>query len=257
MNEKELVTYYNKFNEDKRLTTKHGTVEYLTAMKYIHDYLKENDKIIEIGAGTGRYSISLSNEGYDVTAIELVKHNLRVIEKKDSSINCILGNAINLSMIKDNSYDMVILFGPMYHLISYEEKLKALNEAKRIVKENGIILISYCMNEYCVLTYGFMNNHINECINNNSLDKNFHCISNNHDLYSMVRIEDIDKLKNDSKLTRIKIVAQDGPAEYMKSVINKMDDKTFNNFMKYHLSTCERYELLGASRHILDILKKD
>lgn len=257
MNEKELINYYNKFNEDKRLDTKHGMIEYITAMKYIHDYLKPGNRIIEIGAGTGKYSVSLSNEGYDVTAVELVKHNLRVIESKNSSVKCVLGNAIDLSSFDDNSFDIVILFGPMYHLISYEDKLEALNEAKRIVSKDGFIFISYCMNEYCILTYGFIENHINECISNNMVDEDFNCISRKNDLYSMVRIEDINSLKNDAKLTRVKIISQDGPSEYMKSIINKMDDNTFNNFIKYHFSTCERYELLGASRHILDILKKD
>lgn len=258
MNEKELINYYNKFNEEKRLTTKHGQVEYLTAMKYIHDYIKnKSNKIIEIGAGTGRYSVALSNEGYDVTAVELVKHNLRVIESKNSNVKCFLGNAIDLSKFEDNSFDAVLIFGPMYHLIKVEDKIKALNEAKRIVKKNGLIFISYCMNEYAVLTYGFKENHIIECKNNNLIDDNYHCISKNNDLYSMVRIEDIDMIKNSCNLKRIKIISQDGPAEYMKSIINKMDNETFDEFMKYHLSICERYELLGSSRHILDILKKE
>ena len=75
MNEKNLIEYYNKFNEDKRLTRRHGIVEFTTAMKYIEKYLSkfENPKIIDIGAGTGKYSIKLANKGYDVTAVELVK----------------------------------------------------------------------------------------------------------------------------------------------------------------------------------------
>ena len=56
MNEENLKTYYNKFNEDKRLDTKHGQIEYLTSIKYIEKYLKKEDKIIDIGAGTGKYS---------------------------------------------------------------------------------------------------------------------------------------------------------------------------------------------------------
>ena len=65
MNEKNLITYYNKFNEDKRLTRRHGIIEYKTTMKYIHDYLNtmDNPKIIDIGSGTGAYSIPLANEG--------------------------------------------------------------------------------------------------------------------------------------------------------------------------------------------------
>ena len=142
MNEEKLIEYYNKFNEDKRLNTKHGQIEFLTAMKYLHNYLKPGDKILDVGAGTGRYSITLYNEGYNITAVELVKHNLRVLQKNEPNIKAYQGNATNLKF-DNNSFDIVLLFGPMYHLISEEDKIKALNEAKRVTKK--YIFISYCM----------------------------------------------------------------------------------------------------------------
>ncbi|MBQ9024619.1 MAG: class I SAM-dependent methyltransferase [Bacilli bacterium] len=255
MNEKELITYYNKFNEDKRLNTKHGQIEFLTSIKYIEKYLKKNDKIIDIGAGTGKYSKYFYDKGYDVTAVELVKHNLRVIEEK--GINAILGNATNLSKFDDESFDITILFGPMYHLISMDEKIKALKEVKRITKTGGYIFVSYCMNEYALITHGFIDNNIKESISNNLIDNNYKITPKENDLYSFVRIEDIDYLKDIVNLKREKIVSQDGPTEYIKKTINKMDEETFNIYLNYHLSICERKELLGSGRHILDILKKD
>ena len=257
MNEENLINYYNKFNEDKRLNTRHGHVEYITTLKYIHDYLKENDKIIEIGAGTGKYSCSLANEGYDVTAVELVKHNLKVIEKNNNKVKTILGNAINLKQIEDNTFDLTLLLGPMYHLITKEEKIKALNEAKRITKKNGIIMVSYCMNDYAILTHGFRDNYIKESIKNKEVDENFHVSPKETDLYSRLTIDDIDELNKLTNLERIKIISPDGPSNYMRSTLNKMDKKTFDLFIKYHLKTCERLDLIGAGAHTLDILKNN
>lgn len=254
MNEENLIKYYNKFNEEKRLDTRHGRVEYLTAMKYIHKYLKDKDKIIDIGAGTGKYSKALMDEGYDVLAVELVKHNLRQIEKKN--VKCILGNATNLSKIKDCAFDITLLFGPMYHLITMEDKIKALNEAKRITKKNGYIFISYCMNEYALITYGFIEGNIRGSIESGLVDENFKITPKNDDLYSFVRLEDINYLKDITGLQRVKILSQDGCAEYIKKAINKMNEEDFNLFLDYHYHICERGDLLGASRHILDILKK-
>lgn len=258
MNEENLIIYYNKFNEDKRLTHRHGIVEYTTTMKYIKEYLKKmnNPKIIDVGAGTGKYSVALANEGYDITAVELVKHNLMTLKAKNSLVKAYLGNATNLTMFKDNSFDMVLLFGPLYHLIDKEDKLKALKEAKRLVKDDGVILVSYYMNEYAIITHGFKDNNILSAIKNKEVDENYHVTPKKTDLYSMVRLEDIDELNKLSGLKRIKILAQDGPSDYIRPIINKMDDQTFNEYIKYHLSICERYELLGASSHVLDILKK-
>ena len=254
MNEENLIKHYNKHNEDKRLKTRHAQVEYTTGLTYIKKYLSKGSSILDVGAATGAYSIPLYNDGYNVTAFELVKHNLKEIEIKEPNIKCIQGNAIDLSKFNDNTFNGVLLFGPMYHLISYEEKLQALKEAKRVVKLNGLIFISYCMNEYAVITHAFKERQILNV--KDELDENFKVLNKPTDLYTYVRLEDINKLMNDTHLERVKILSQDGPAEYLKREINSMNDEELDMLIKYHLSTCERHELLGAGRHILDILKK-
>lgn len=257
MNEKELIEYYNKFNEDKRLTRRHGKVEFIVTLKYIHDYLNKmnNPKIIDIGAGTGKYSIELSNQGYDVTAIELVKHNLSYIKKYDK-IKSYQGNAIDLSRFKDETFDLTLLFGPMYHLIDKKDKIKALNEAKRITKKDGIIMVAYIMNDYCILTHGFKDNNILNAIENKMIDDSFKCIKWDNNLYSVYRIEDIDKLNEKVNLNRIKIITPDGPANYMRNTLNKMSDKKFDKFIEYVLSISDRKDMIGSSAHTIDILKK-
>ena len=253
-----LEEHYGKFNEEKRLLRRHGQVEYITSMKYIHKYLEEFEtpKILDIGAGTGRYSVALCEEGYDVTAVELVKRNLGILKAKTSNVKAYLGNALNLKRFKDEEFDLTLLFGPMYHLYTFEDKLKALNEAKRVTKTGGVILVAYLMNEYGVISYGFKENHVVECRKDGRLNEDFHCVSEEKDLYDYVRLEDIDRLKDAADLERIQIISADGPTEYLRPVINAMDEETFKLFIEYHLSTCERYELLGAAAHTVDILRK-
>lgn len=255
----ELEKYYNKFCEDKRLTRRHGQVEYITSMKYIHKYLEKvkDAKILDVGAGTGRYSIQLANEGHDVTAVELVKYNLGILKSKGSSVKAYQGTALNLSRFAENTFDMTLVFGPMYHLYTIEDKIKALNEAKRVTKIGGVILVAYCMNEYSILTYGFKENNIRTSIDQGKVNETFHVVSEPEDLYDYVRIDDINRINEAASLERLQIIAADGPANYMRPVLNAMDEETYKIFIEYHLSTCERQDLLGASAHTLDILKKN
>lgn len=273
----ELEQYYNKFNEEKRLQSRHGQVEYHTTMHYIHHYLqlleqecqrtagkasaqaetekREPLKIIDIGAGTGRYSVALANEGYDVTAVELVKYNLGILKQKGANVKAYQGNALKLKRFADNSFDLALLFGPMYHLHSDAEHVQALSEAKRVVRPGGVLMVAYVMNDYSVIKYGFMENHIAARVKAGALTEDFQIRHNEKELYDYARIEQIDAWNAAAGLQRIQMFAPDGPADYIRPVLNAMDDETFALFLDYQLKNCERKELLGASSHTVDVLQ--
>lgn len=276
----ELEQYYNKFNEEKRLNSRHGQVEFRLSMKYIHEVIEstiesmrianlsadstepaaspqpQDIKILDIGAGTGRYSVALAEEGYDVTAVELVKYNLGILKKKNSSVKAMQGNALNLRKLNSNTFDVTLLFGPMYHLFGFEDKKKALLEAKRVTKPGGTILVAYCMNEYGVITYGFKERHVLECMKQGRFSDTFQTQSFPEHLYDYMRIEDINALNEACGLTRIKILSPDGPANYMRPFLNQLSDEEFEAFVQYQMAVCERPDLIGAGAHTLDILHK-
>ncbi len=254
-----LERYYNKFNEEKRLDSRHGQVEFVTTMRYIHACLDDigGKSILDVGAGTGRYCVPLAEEGFDVSAVELVRYNLGILKAKGSPVKAYQGNAMQLRRFEDGAFDLTLLLGPMYHLFTFEDKLKALSEAKRVTRPGGRILVAYCMNEYCVLTYAFKEGHIRECVTGHRLTEDYHAVSSPEELYDYVRLEDIDRLNDAAGLTRRKIISPDGPANYMRPVLNAMDEETFRYFLDYHLSVCERPELVGAGAHTLDILDRE
>lgn len=256
-----LDQYYSSYREDERLTVRHGQVEYLTTMKYIHETLQDDREksILEIGAGTGRYSVTLAREGYSVTAVELIRHNIEILQSKltgGEPIRVIQGNALDLSFLADDSYDLTLLLGPMYHLYSREDKLKALSEAVRVTKPGGTVMVAYCMNEPTVVMYVFGLSRLREIREKHMLTEDWHCISEPKDLFELIRTEEIAELDSEVPVRRVKLIAADGATNYMRDLIDGMDQATFEQWMAYHLTICERQDLVGASHHTLDILQK-
>ncbi len=83
-NESERVNRtYDLFHEDTRLNhSKAARVEFLTTVRYIERYLKEGDRILDIGAGAGEYSLYFARKGYEVSALELADANIAAFRKK-------------------------------------------------------------------------------------------------------------------------------------------------------------------------------
>jgi ubiquinone/menaquinone biosynthesis C-methylase UbiE len=263
MEENKLEEYYNNYDEEGRLLRKYGQVEYITTMKYIHylltDKKKEQCRILEVGAGTGRYAVSLAREGYRIDAVELIQHNLDILKSKIQPLDPIevkQGNALYLSCYKDEIFDMTLLLGPMYHLYTEEDKKKALREAIRVTKTGGYILVAYCMNEPTIIQFGFGKNLLRDYIKKDLISEDFHCRSKPEELFELVRTEDIKRLTKDLAVTRMNLIATDGATNYMRETIDDMDDELFELWIKYHLSICERQDLIGATHHSLDILRK-
>ena len=256
-----LAEYYQNYDEEGRLLSQRGQVEYLTTMKYIRECLSgvSDPKILEIGAGTGRYSVTLAKQGLNVTAVELVTHNLDILKSKlDGSepITVLQGNALDLSVLPDDAFDLTMLLGPMYHLFTRQDKLQALTEAVRVTKPGGSILVAYCMNEPTVIQYVFGANHLQEVLEADLLTPDWHCVSDPKEVFDLVRTEDIASLDAEVPADRVKLVATDGATKYNRALVDAMDAETFGKWMEYHFATCERQDLIGASHHTLDILRK-
>ena len=258
-----LIDFYNSYDEDSRLAAlKHGTVEFLTTMRYIEKYIRSDDRVIEIGAATGRYSHTLARQGYTVDAVELVEHNIEVFRKNtlpDEKITVTQGNALDLSAFPDNKYDITLLLGPLYHLYNDEDKRQALSEAIRVTKPGGVIFAAYVISDGSLIDEGFRLGgfSVAEYIKNGLLDPvTFAATSEPKDLFELVRKEDIDNLMSVFPVTRLHYVATDGCARLIRDSVNNMDNDTFELFLKYHFATCEREDLLGITSHSLDIFRK-
>ncbi len=250
-----IEKHYNKHPEDKRLLRRHGMVEFETTLHHLHRFLQPGQMILDIGAGTGRYTSALMAEGYQVKAVELVRRNIEVFLKREPSADVVQGDARNMPFLPTATADITLLLGPLYHLIGEEEKLKALTEAKRVTKPGGLIFVAYLMNEYSILSYCFEEERINDLLAKGVVDKDFHIQSQADELYDYVRLEDINRLDEQAGLERVTIFSPDGAADYMRTRLNQMSEETFARFIEYQKCISERPDLIGAGSHVVDVLR--
>lgn len=253
-----IIEYYNNYDEDGRLLKKNRLPEYLTTMKYIEKYLTPNSKIIEIGAGTGRYSLELADRGYDITAVELVPHNIEIMKKKvkpNHNIKIYEGNACNLSFIESDTYDIVLLLGPMYHLFTDEDKHRAISEAIRVAKRGGVIYASYCNNDTCMYKM-FYKKRILDYLDSGLIREDYHAVSSLNMVFELYRKPDIDELMKSHNVKRLHFVGVDMLSYLYSNKLNMLNKREFDEYMKFLSTICEREDMVGFSIHMLDIFKK-
>ncbi len=245
--------YTEEYNEDIRFEKDNmHKAEFILTYETIFKYLKPKMKILELGAGTGAYSLRLAKEGYDVTAVDLVNKNLDVLKskiKKNMNIKPILGDATNLSFLKNENFDLVLCLGPMYHL-NQKDRFKCLNESIKVCKKNGILIFAFISN-YLSLVDKFRKNDLVK--NKNKFDFNFRI---KDDVFSLVTIPEIENLFLKSNLKKIEMISPDGVSRLLRDEINKFNKNELDLWLKYLRKTANDPYLIGYGEHILYIAKK-
>ena len=256
-----LKQFYENYDEDSRLLSRYGSVEYRTTMRYIEKYLRPGMRVLEIGAATGRYSHTLARQGHRVDAVELLAHNIEAFKantQHGESVTITQGNATDLSAFADNTYDITLLLGPMYHLFTEEEQLAALSEAVRVTRKDGVVFAAYCGNDATILQFCFLRGMLKDEHYRALVDPvTFKAKSDPIDLFVLHRPEEICALRSRFAVTPLHLVASDGYANYMRAALTEMDEDLFEAYLRYHFATCERQDMLGYSNHYLDIFRKD
>jgi ubiquinone/menaquinone biosynthesis C-methylase UbiE len=163
--------YYSHFDEKNRLRNDNsGKLEYLMTMQILEKYLPGVDdgmnvthrqkartdsgagkkiSILDLGGGAGVYSFPLAKAGYEVTLADLSEDLLAMARKQKEEddlknlVSCDHVNATDLCSYKNDQFDVVLLFGPLYHLLENDERQKCVAEVYRVLKPCGKVFASF------------------------------------------------------------------------------------------------------------------
>ena len=246
-------------DEDKRLgRSRQGQLEYFTTMEYIHRYADKGSKVLEVGAGTGRYSIALAKEGMDVTAVELVEANLAVLRENSNGLENIRsyqGDAVDLSRFSDGEFDVTLFFGPMYHLYEADEVDRAIDEAIRVTRPGGVMLFAFLSVFGIMYSNYFQGNWAfgqKENFTDDYKLKHF-----KEQLFTGYDVTEFEQLFDEKPVEGITTAGVDGLLELIERRPDfAISDEDFESFKKWYLAFSEKRELLGSTNHLLYICRK-
>ena len=243
---------YRRYDEDSRLNRSNAArVEFLTTVRYIEKYLTPGAKILDVGAGAGEYSLYFARKGYEVSALELADANIAAFRAKmtdEDPIDLVQGNALDLSRYDSDTFDVVLLFGPLYHLHEEADKLRCIEEAKRVCKPGGKIFFAFISNDMVILT-------MQQCQDDYLMNGDYNKETFRLDDFPFV-FHTVDRCRALLGKAGIRIcheVASDGASELLQDLVNSLDDASYRQYLRYHFYICEKPEFLGMSNHLLFI----
>ncbi|WP_281819764.1 class I SAM-dependent methyltransferase [Vallitalea longa] len=264
-----VKNYYNDNAELEwnRLGNPYTNIEFRSSMYLIEKYFPETGYILDIGSGPGRYSLELLKKGYKLSLLDISNNELDIARDKIkeaglSSEGYHCKSALELDSFEDESFDGILLMGPLYHLHEEKDRMKVLKDTYRILKKDGVGLISY-INTWGALKAGvsefpeiFENiEYFQKYVNG---DLKLSCLEGFTESYFTIPSLALAEVKK----AGFKIVSYAGVESFLsglKAQINELYKnmpEVYENFMASAVKCCEMPQYRDATEHIHIIVKK-
>lgn len=257
------IRYYENYNEDIRLERDNAhRVEFITTTHILDNMIDKNSAILDVGAGTGKYSFYYADKGHTVMAVDLSPKNVQIMKEKlsksnsNKKINILSGNVLSLDHLEDESYDAVLCMGPLYHLDSHNERLKCIENCMKKLKKNGILAIAYinkfavCLSEIRRDKSILFGDRIENILNNGAQ------FGDSRDVFYFLSPIEIENIMSSFNINKLCNAATDGLAYMMGNILNNFTEDEFKAWINFHISTCMEESLLGSSLHGLYVCSK-
>ena len=248
-----------------RLKKDHPYEKYIT-VRMMERYIRPGNTILDIGGGPGHYAIHWAKRGHAVTLLDLSDENVRFAKKKARQygvkITALQGNALDLSRFPDDSFDTVFLMGPLYHLMNEETRLRAIREAKRVLKRGGCLFSSFIL-MFGGVIYGLRelpetilwpNEQVFYDIAAKGESIAFEAFT-----YSwMTTVRDAKELLSAVPGLRTETVfGQESILAPYKNVLSRSSKKIRQAFYDYALRFCEKEDYLTHTEHLMIVSRKE
>jgi len=253
-----IEEFYDKHVDIEWGRLERHPLEFEITKKHIDEIMGNNQLILDLGGGPGRYSFHYASLGHKVTLIDLSPANIEFAREKQKQLNIFLekaevGNAVSLANIEDDYFDVVFCMGPLYHLISEMDRRSVINECKRVCKKQGFIIFSFItkMAQTISVIQKFperieewtetLIKGIEERINNTQFDGGF------TEAFFVDPLE-VESFISDNGLSVIKIAGAEGLISQSEMILKKLPSEIFQKWIDFSFQYSTDKSILGASQ---------
>jgi SAM-dependent methyltransferase len=145
----DIAAFYNSDPERERYRLERHQLEHDLTWRYLNHYLPSQGSLLEVGAATGTYTLELAKMGYEITAVDLSAGLLEECRKRvareglEERVRFIVADARDLHAVTEHEFDVVLLMGPLYHLVEEVDRKAALKQAFDRLRKGGILFSSF------------------------------------------------------------------------------------------------------------------
>ena len=253
---KVVEVYSTHISEEDRSKKQSYFMEFYLTEKYLSKVIKKTSKVLEVGCATGYYAMQFHDKckqyiGLDIVPKYINDLNNKVKKKGIKNVTGVVGDATDVHF-ENNSFDVVLLLGPIYHL-DKKAREKALLEAKRVCKPNGVIVWAY-LNKVSVFSGLVATYEYREVISKEILAQIIDKGQDKDGIFFYSTPEDQVALSGKYNLEILKHIGLDGVGSHSK-VVKSMTSRDFKLWAEFVEKTCEIPSSIGANDHALLITR--
>ena len=263
----DIARYYELGGEVGRLSTPFGELELARTQEILLRYLPEPPaRVLDVGGGPGTYSAWLARLGYEVHLIDPLPLHLeqaRELSQQQTKhpIASISPGEARALPYEDRSVDVVLLFGPLYHLTERAARVDALREAGRVLRNDGVVFavgISRFASTLDGLMSGFLDDQEFARIARQDLIDGQHRIPTEEEHYfTSAFLHHPDELRGEieeSGLQLEKLLAVEGAAVFLQDLETRWADTGRREQLLEVLRWLEdEPSMLGATGHLMAV----
>jgi SAM-dependent methyltransferase len=259
--DEEIRAYYEETGiELDRVTKGSSRLEFERTKELLVRYLPPPPaRVLDVGGGPGAYAEWLAAAGYEVKLVDATPlHVQQARQRAAGRFVAEEGEARDLAE-PDESYDVVLLLGPLYHLVERSDRVLALQEARRILRPRGL-LAAASISRFASLLYNFSHDLFDESVwalVGRDLADGRHLPGDDHRHFTTAYFhlpEEVEEEIEDAGLVLDGLFAVEGPAWIRVETL--ADDRGFETALRVARAVERDRAILGASAHFLAIARR-